>query len=156
MITTVKAVVWSFDLNVFYFQKVQKRGWTSSNAMNFKTVLCFMFYHLMTVIKDTDYIGIFIVFVRLVIALLFFVLTTSFGTYLLRDYITYGSHFLHCKSTCTRDVLAVFRLLIRTPVLDLQANPDFHVLTHIFTTMYFIVTCDTSTCRAWQVLHFIQ
>jgi hypothetical protein len=52
---------------------------------------------LVIIIKDTDYIGIFIVFVRSVLSLLllFFDLTTSGRTYLPRDYMTHGSHILH-------------------------------------------------------------
>jgi hypothetical protein len=101
-------------------------------------------------VKDTDYIGIFIVFVSSVIALLLLcqVLDTFFGTYLLRDYRTHGSQLLHYETTYPRDGPAVFRLSIQTPVLDLQANPDFHVLIHIFRTTYPIVTCDTSTCSS--------
>ena len=79
-----------------------------------------------------------------------------FGRYLLRDYRSHGSQTLHYETTCTRDVRCVIRLLIQTPVLDLQADPDFHVFIHISRTSCPIVMCDTSTCRSWQVLHFIQ
>ena len=102
---------------------------------------------LVIIIKDTDYIGIFIVFVRSVLSqLLLICLTTFFGTYLLRDYRTHGSQLLHYETTYPRDGLAVFRLSIQTPVLDLQANPDFHVLIHISRTSSPIVTCNTSSC----------
>ena len=79
-----------------------------------------------------------------------------FGTYLLRDYRSHGSQILQYETTYPRDGLPVFRLSIQTPVLDLQADPDFHVLIHISRTSDSIVTCDTSMCRSYQVLHFIQ
>jgi hypothetical protein len=71
-----------------------------------------------------------------------------FGTYLLRDYRCHGLQILQYETTYPRAVPPVIRLLIRTPVLDLQANPDFYVLIHISTTSYPIDTCDTSTCRS--------
>ena len=84
-------------------------------------------------VKDTDYIGIFIVFVSSVIALLLLcqVLDTFFGTYLLRDYRTHGSQILQYETTYPRDGLPVFRLSIQTTVLDLEADPDCHVLIYI-------------------------
>ena len=108
--------------------------------------------HYKCIIKDTDYIGIFIVFVdsvlSLLLLLLLWILDTFFGTYLLRDYRTHGSQILQYETTYPRDGLPVFRLSIQTPVLDLQANPDFHVLIHISRTSCPIDTCDTSTCRS--------
>ena len=101
-------------------------------------------------VKDTDYIGISIVFVdsvlSLLLLLLLWILDTFFGTYLLRDYRTHGSQILQYETTYPRDGLPVFRLSIQTPVLDLQANPDFHVLIHISRTSSPIVMCNTSSC----------
>ena len=74
----------------------------------------------------------------------------------LRDYHTHQFQTSHNETTCETILSITFYMLIHIAILDLEPDPDFRILIHIFKTTTQIITCDIPNHRACQVLHFIR
>ena len=107
-------------------------------------------------LKDSNTLESFIVFLISVLSLLFFFFSgRTIALANLRNRTTFSHQTPLIYGPLSDDVHKTILVSIQITVLDLEPNPDFQTFLIIYKTCYRIFNCNTSKRRSGQELPFI-
>ena len=117
---------------------------------------CFSYFGTILIIKRFQYIGIFYCFSNFgTILIILFFSGRTIALANLRNCTTFSHQTPLIYGPLSDDVHKTILVSIQITVLDLEPNPDFQTFLIIFKTYHRIFNCNTSKRRSGQELPFI-